>query len=62
MKNGLVAAGHEKTAWAACQILKDGGNAYDAAVAAYFASFITEPCMSSAGGGGFANIFTQDRR
>lgn len=61
MKYGLVAAGHEKTAWAACQILKDGGNAFDAAVAAYFASFITEPCMSSAGGGGFANIYTKEK-
>ncbi len=58
MKHGIIAAGHEATAEAAAIILKDGGNAFDAAIAAFFASFITEPCMSSAGGGAFANILT----
>lgn len=53
---GTIAAGHDKTAEAAAIILKEGGNAFDAAIAAFFASFITEPCMSSPGGGGFANI------
>lgn len=58
MIHGTIAAGHEQTAKAAALILEDGGNAFDAAIAAFFASFITEPCMSSAGGGAFANIFT----
>lgn len=58
MQKGIIAAGHEKTAEAAALILKDGGNAFDAAIAAFFASFISEPCMSSAGGGAFANILT----
>jgi gamma-glutamyltranspeptidase/glutathione hydrolase len=58
MSNGTIAAGHNKTAEAAALILKEGGNAFDAAIAAFFASFITEPCMSSAGGGAFANILT----
>ena len=52
-KKGIVAAGHKQTAEAAIEILNSGGNAYDAAVAALLASFVTEPCMSSAGGGGF---------
>lgn len=51
-----IAAGHEKTAEAAAEILKIGGNAVDAAIAAFFASFVAEPCMSSAGGGAFANV------
>ena len=36
MRNGtsVVAAGHELTASAAAEILEDGGNAFDAALAA----------------------------
>ena len=60
MSNGIIAAGHDKTAHAAALILKDGGNAFDAAIAAFFVSFIAEPCMSSAGGGAFANILTAE--
>ena len=55
-----IAAGHPLTASVAYEVMKDGGNAIDAAVAAFFMSFLTEPCMSSAGGGSFANIFTKN--
>ncbi len=54
--NPTISAGHEVTAAAASEILKIGGNAVDAAIAALFASFVAEPCMSSAGGGAFANV------
>lgn len=50
---GVVAAGHEKTADTAAEILRAGGNAYDAAVAAVAAAFVTEPILASLGGGGF---------
>ena len=50
---GLIAAGHMATAEAAASILREGGNAFDAAVAAFLTSFISEPCMNSAGGGAF---------
>lgn len=50
---GLIAAGHEATAKAAATILEEGGNAFDAAIAALMASFVAEPCMSSAAGGAF---------
>lgn len=55
---GIIAAGHATTAAVAGEILKAGGNAFDAAIAAMLVSFNTEPCMSSPGGGGFANIHT----
>jgi gamma-glutamyltranspeptidase/glutathione hydrolase len=50
---GIVAAGHEKTAEAARIILQEGGNAFDAALAAMLASCIAEPVLASLGGGGF---------
>ena len=49
----MVAAGHPATVAAAVDVLRAGGNAYDAAVAAGFASGVAEPCLSSLGGGGF---------
>ncbi|MGI9380105.1 MAG: gamma-glutamyltransferase family protein [Methyloligellaceae bacterium] len=52
-KKGIVAAGHEETAKAAAEILSDGGNAYDAVVAALVASCIPETVLASLGGGGF---------
>lgn len=51
-----IACGHEKTLEVAEIVLQEGGNAVDAAIAAYMAAFITEPCMASAGGGGFAVV------
>ena len=50
---GAVAAGHELTAKAATEILQDGGNAFDAVIAAHLAACVAEPVLSSLGGGGF---------
>ena len=50
---GAVAAGHPETAKAAELILLDGGNAYDAVVAAQLAALVAEPVLTSLGGGGF---------
>jgi gamma-glutamyltranspeptidase / glutathione hydrolase len=50
---GVVACGHELTARAAAEILEEGGNAFDAALAGVFMSFVTEAVFSSPGGGGF---------
>ena len=52
--NYAISAGHAATAAAAETILREGGNAVDAAIAAFLMSWVAEPCMSSAGGGGFA--------
>ncbi len=51
--NVTIASGHPKTTQAADEILRQGGNAFDAAVAAGFVSSITEPTLTSLGGGGF---------
>lgn len=53
MEKGAIAAGHTETAKAAKEILCDGGNAFDAAVAAQFAACVAEPVLCSIGGGGF---------
>lgn len=52
-KYGAIAAGDGETTRAAAEILKAGGNAFDAALAGLFASTIAEPVLSSLGGGGF---------
>ncbi len=57
MFKGAVCSGHHLTTEVAKTILQEGGNAFDAAAAAYFASIVSEPMMASAGAGGFANIF-----
>ena len=54
---GTIAAGHESTAEAGIRIMDEGGNAFDAAVASILASFVAEPMMTSAGGGGYLNGF-----
>ena len=50
---GAIAAGHPATAEVAAEILRDGGNAFDAALAAIGAACVTEPVLASLGGGGF---------
>ena len=50
---GIIAAGHDATAAAAAVILDEGGNAFDAALAAMMAACIAEPILTSLGGGGF---------
>lgn len=48
-----VAAGHPLTAEAAEQVLREGGNAFDAVIAAFFTACVAEPVLCSPGGGGF---------
>src|SRR5437016_7861314 len=49
-----LAAGHPATVDAGIEILADGGNAADAAVAASLASCVAETVMTGLLGGGFA--------
>ena len=50
---GAVAAGHELTAEAAAEVLRAGGNAFDAALAALATACVVEPVLASLAGGGF---------
>jgi len=53
---GVVAAGHPLTAEAGAQVLREGGNAVDAAVCAVLASFAVESPLTGFGAGGFMMV------
>ncbi|GMR07005.1 MAG: gamma-glutamyltransferase [Gammaproteobacteria bacterium] len=57
---GVVACGHPHTANAAEEILRAGGNAFDAIIAAQFTACVVEPVLTSLGGGGFLLSHTHD--
>ncbi|MBF6621128.1 MAG: gamma-glutamyltransferase [Patulibacter sp.] len=52
MSPGTVAAGHPETAAIGAQVLREGGSAVDAAVAAVFASWVCEPLLTGPAAGG----------
>jgi gamma-glutamyltranspeptidase/glutathione hydrolase len=52
-QRGVVAAGHPLTAEAGAQILREGGNAFDAAICAVLASLTIESQLTGMGAGGF---------
>ena len=51
--SSVAAAGHPITVESAEDVLRAGGNAFDAVIAALATSFVAEPVLSSPGGGGF---------
>ncbi len=54
--NGVVAAGHPLAAEAGAKVLREGGNAVDAAVCAVLASFAVESPLTGFGAGGFMMV------
>jgi gamma-glutamyltranspeptidase/glutathione hydrolase len=54
--SGVVAAGHPLTAEAGAEVLREGGNAVDAAVCAVLASFAVESPLTGFGAGGFMMV------
>ncbi len=59
---GAVACGHLLTSRAAEEMLALGGNAFDAAVSAGFASVVTESTLTSLGGGGFMLAHIEEQK
>src|SRR3954451_3154404 len=55
---GVIAAGHRLTAEAGARVLREGGNAVDAAVAAVMMSWVCEPTLTGPGAGGFMLVHT----
>lgn len=55
-KEGMVVSEHYLASKIGAQILKEGGNAIDAAVAMGYALAVTLPCCGNIGGGGFMLI------
>ena len=56
MMKGVVAAGHPLTAEAGAGVLREGGNAVDAAVCAVLASFAVESPLTGFGAGGYMMV------
>jgi gamma-glutamyltranspeptidase/glutathione hydrolase len=56
----IVASGHQLVSDAAATILEAGGNAFDAVVAAGFASAVVEPALTSLGGGGLLVGYSEE--
>src|SRR3954466_7341171 len=50
---GICAAGHPLTAEAGAAVLREGGNAVDAAIGAMLTSWVAEPLLTGPGAGGY---------
>jgi gamma-glutamyltranspeptidase/glutathione hydrolase len=57
---GVIAAGHPLTARTGAEVLREGGNAVDAAVGAMLASFACEPLLTGLGAGGYMLVVAPD--
>jgi gamma-glutamyltranspeptidase/glutathione hydrolase len=61
-EHGMVVSSQRDASEVGKQILEQGGNAVDAAVAVGYALAVTNPCCGNIGGGGFATLHLADGR
>lgn len=61
LRKAVAATGHPEVSAVAAEILRQGGNAFDAAIAAGFAGAVAEPALTSLGGGGFLLAKTREK-
>ena len=59
---GLVVTAQHLASDVGAQILREGGNAADAAIAVGYAEAVVNPCCGNIGGGGFMTVRMADRR
>lgn len=62
MNKGIISTGSKEATEAGAEILRAGGNAFDAAVAAVFTSMTSEFALTGAGGGGAMMIRKPDSK
>ncbi|MFT3986275.1 gamma-glutamyltransferase [Aestuariivirga sp.] len=62
VENGMAVTSQHLASDVGVEILKQGGNAIDAAVAVGYALAVTNPCCGNLGGGGFATLHLKDGR
>ena len=61
MKKSIISSGSKESTEAAAEIIYAGGNAFDATIAGILMSMVSEPGLTSPGGGGFLLAYPKSR-
>ena len=61
-KTGIISSGSKASTEAASEIIQNGGNAFDATIAGILMAMVSEPGLTSPGGGGFLMAYPENRK